>query len=482
MTMEYAPSDGTQIHYEDLGTGHAVLLLHAGIADHTMWDPQVPALLEAGFRVIRCDLRGFGGTEMGEADFAFRWDLVNLLSHVGVQNAHVVGCSIGGGAALDLVAERPDLVTSLTLIGSSVRNADDDDEETDRDMEAIEALADAGDHAAAAEREAVLWLVGRGRPVTDVDPALLDRVRTWVVPTYGVTGWQRSQQPDLEGLDYLKAITAPTLVVVGKHDLTTIHQATAVLAENIPQSRVVVIDGAAHLPSLERPERFNDVLLGFLKDVWVVAEAAPYGYGMRELPMFPLGMALVPHAILPLHIFEERYRAMTRHCLDGDREFGVVLIERGSEVGGGETRAGVGTLARIVESEELDDGRWVLISVGTHRIRVHKWLADAPYPRALVDDLPDHPIGAGPDLGDPLQRTVRRVAGLLTELGEQAPPITITLDVDPLVAAWQAAAVLPIGPLDLQRILEVENPLQRIQSIATAITDVEELLRLRLAT
>ena len=198
--------------------------------------------------------------------------------------------------------------------------------------------------------------------------------------------------------------------------------------------------------------------------------------------MFPLGMALVPHAILPLHIFEERYRVMTRHCLDGDGEFGVVLIERGSEVGGGETRAQVGTLARIVESQQLDDGRWVLIAVGKHRIEVREWLADTPYPTALVDDLPDHPIGAGPGVGDSLQRTVRRVAALLTELGEQAPPVTITLDVDPLVAAWQAAAVMPIGPLDLQRILEVEDPQQRIQSIATSIADVEELLRLRLAT
>ena len=84
--------------------------------------------------------------------------------------------------------------------------------------------------------------------------------------------------------------------------------------------------------------------------------------------MFPLHTVLFPGVALPLHVFEPRYRALTRHCLDGDGRFGVVLIERGSEVGGGDARLSVGTCARIVEAAELPDGRWVLMVLGVERV------------------------------------------------------------------------------------------------------------------
>src|SRR5438128_11540018 len=113
------------------------------------------------------------------------------------------------------------------------------------------------------------------------------------------------------------------------------------------------------------------------------------------MPMFPLGTVLFPHALLPLHVFEPRYRLMTERVLRGDREFGVVLIERGSEVGGGDVRFGTGTVARIVEAAELPDGRWVLVTIGTRRIRVLDWLAEEPYPRAEVSEIAETPAGPG---------------------------------------------------------------------------------------
>ena len=103
-------------------------------------------------------------------------------------------------------------------------------------------------------------------------------------------------------------------------------------------------------------------------------------------PMFPLGSVLVPSMVLPLHVFEPRYLALVKDCLAGDREFGVTLIERGSEVGGGDIRAMAGTMAEIVRSEEYDDGRWGLVAVGVRRIRVLGWRPDAPYPVAEVED------------------------------------------------------------------------------------------------
>ncbi len=117
------------------------------------------------------------------------------------------------------------------------------------------------------------------------------------------------------------------------------------------------------------------------------------------MPMFPLGTVLVPHAALPLHVFEARYRVLVFDCLRADREFGVVLIERGSEVGGADQRFDVATVARIVEAHELPDGRWYLLTVGTRRIDVVRWLPDDPYPVALVDDRPDPPWPAPPDPG-----------------------------------------------------------------------------------
>ncbi len=112
----------------------------------------------------------------------------------------------------------------------------------------------------------------------------------------------------------------------------------------------------------------------------------------RRLPMFPLGTVLFPHAVIPLHVFEPRYRALMRHCLDADRRFGVVLIERGSEVGGGDQRADVGTQGVISRAGELPDGRWVLEVVGEVPVVIEEWLPDDPYPVALVSDHP----GDGP--------------------------------------------------------------------------------------
>src|SRR5882724_11018467 len=125
----------------------------------------------------------------------------------------------------------------------------------------------------------------------------------------------------------------------------------------------------------------------------------------RCLPMFPLGTVLLPFAHLPLHIFEPRYRALVKDCLAGDGEFGVVLIERGHEVGGGDVRFGVGTVARILQTAELPDGRWLVDAVGTDRFRVTEWLPEDPYPQALVEPLDDEPFDAAPEAEAAERRT-----------------------------------------------------------------------------
>ena len=118
-----------------------------------------------------------------------------------------------------------------------------------------------------------------------------------------------------------------------------------------------------------------------------------------RLPMFPLGAVLFPHASMPLHVFEPRYRALMRDCLAGDHRFGVVLIARGSEVGGGDERTTLGTRGVITEAIELADGRWVLEVEGEARIAVTEWLPDDPYPVALVAE--HEPLRARTPCGAP---------------------------------------------------------------------------------
>lgn len=212
---------------------------------------------------------------------------------------------------------------------------------------------------------------------------------------------------------------------------------------------------------------------------------------MTVLPMFPLSSVLFPTMILPLHVFEPRYRALVHDCISHDpREFGVVLIERGSEVGGEDIRSDLGTVARILQAEELDDGRWVVAAVGVRRLRVRAWLSDDPYPRGEVDDWPDDAPDDGadgssdPDLAEQYARQVRllrRVLALKTELGEAAAPSTIELADDPAVGAMQIGAVGPFGPADQQRVLAAGTVGDRLAIISRLLQEEVEYLQQRMA-
>jgi uncharacterized protein len=204
----------------------------------------------------------------------------------------------------------------------------------------------------------------------------------------------------------------------------------------------------------------------------------------KPLPMFPLGTVLFPHAVLPLHIFEERYRALVETCLRGDGRFGVVLIERGYEVGGGDTRFDVGTVARIVEAARTPDGRYLLATVGTERFRIKKWLDDDPFPRAEIDVIgePKRVASDAAARRAEVQKLLGRVLAMSAELGERSAPVDAAqLDDDPVRASFEAAAVAPIGPLDAQRLLEVDDPKLRFDTLEALLVDTAEVLELRLA-
>jgi Lon protease-like protein len=197
--------------------------------------------------------------------------------------------------------------------------------------------------------------------------------------------------------------------------------------------------------------------------------------------MFPLGTVLFPHALLPLRVFEPRYRLMTERVLRGDGEFGVVLIERGSEVGGGDTRFDTGTVARIVRSQRLPDGGYFLATVGIRRIRVTRWLSDDPYPRADVVDV-EEPLPAARDDTAPRRRALAALAALddlcaiYRERDPRVPELPAIAD-DAEQASYELTALAPIGPLDAQRVLETAAAADRLALLAELLEDHARLLR-----
>jgi len=182
--------------------------------------------------------------------------------------------------------------------------------------------------------------------------------------------------------------------------------------------------------------------------------------------MFPLQHVLFPEALLPLHVFEERYRVLTRECLQSDSTFGVVLISRGSEVGGGDVRVDIGTTAVIDTASELADGRFVLVCRGTSRFKVVEWLPDDPYPMAMVETLEDD-AGADPESLARAETSVRRAWALLSELGADSA-------LDPAAAdagdAWTWCALAPIAELDQLRLLRIGDSNERL-ALLCELTD-----------
>jgi Lon protease-like protein len=183
--------------------------------------------------------------------------------------------------------------------------------------------------------------------------------------------------------------------------------------------------------------------------------------------MFPLSTVLFPGGALPLHVFETRYRGLLADCLAGDGEFGVVLIDRGPEVGGGDHRVDIGTVARITQVLGIDGGRSVIMARGTRRIRVERWLPDDPYPRAVVEDLPTpvgHDDGRAVGAAD---AAVSRLRSLLSELGDvPALPFDRQLQGTDEEVGWALCELVPLGPMDRQALLAAPSLAVRMERLA----------------
>jgi pimeloyl-ACP methyl ester carboxylesterase len=261
--------------YEDSGQGpgrqvgrHSapVVLVHGHSADLRLWDLQVPALVEAGYRVIRYDVRGHGRSTVAPTGYTwenYALDLRDLLYRLAVPRAHVVGLSMGGGIALQFALDFPERVSSLVLVDSTLPGFDYSPEYVGAIEELVTAVHVEGPRAAF-ER---LWLT---HPLFDGVrrfPERFELIRTMALDYAAADYLDETPYapPERQAVDRLAELRAPTLVIVGELDIPDFQIIAEVLAGNIAGARLQVVAGSGHIPPLEQPQAFNEALLQWLR-------------------------------------------------------------------------------------------------------------------------------------------------------------------------------------------------------------------------
>jgi 3-oxoadipate enol-lactonase len=256
------------IYTEVAGEGPALVLVHEGICDSRMWDGQWETYARS-FRVLRCDLRGFGRTPLEPGRFSNARDVIEALELNGFERIALVGVSLGGRVALEVAVARPELVTALVLVAPGLPGHDWS-KETVAGWEEEEAAWKAGDIDAAVEINLRMWVDGPRRKPEDVDPTVRERVAKMqrraieLQLPVGDDAEEELLVPDL--VQRLGEIDLPTLVLVGDEDMPDMHEIADQLEREIPGARRATIACTAHVPSLERPREFDELVLRFLEE------------------------------------------------------------------------------------------------------------------------------------------------------------------------------------------------------------------------
>jgi len=268
-TTGYVAIEGGKLYYEVAGVGHPFVLIHAGVADNHMWDDQFAAFAQR-YRVIRYDEREFGLTTSENVSYSNRQDLYDLLHHLGVEKAYLMGCSRGGQIAIDFTLEHPEMVDALIVVGGGVSGHED--KATDAEMAMfteMEAALNHKDFPALVDLEMRMWIDGPGQPETRVSPQMRQKTRAMIANNYAQ---HQTETPDARPLEppadkRLDEIHVPTLVIIGDLDVSDTQATMDYLAQQVAGAQKVVMPGTAHLPNMEQPERFNQIVLDFLGEV-----------------------------------------------------------------------------------------------------------------------------------------------------------------------------------------------------------------------
>ncbi|MBI1882247.1 MAG: alpha/beta hydrolase [Chloroflexi bacterium] len=266
----FAEVNGAKLYYEVMGEGHPLVLIHAGIADRRMWDDQFD-MFARHYRVIRYDVRGFGksrtieNTANASVLYSDHQDLYELLRFLDIDRIFVLGVSNGGRIATDFALAYPHMVTALIPVAAALGGYEYTDAATEqKDAECDEAFA-RGDIAQAVELNLQLWVDGPRRTATQVNPLVRERARTMLTDL--------CQQPEDIGeripleppaISRLAEIHIPTFIVIGDQDVPDMLTIADLLAQGISGAEKVVMSGVAHLPNMEKPDEFNQIVLNFL--------------------------------------------------------------------------------------------------------------------------------------------------------------------------------------------------------------------------
>ncbi|QBD83094.1 alpha/beta fold hydrolase [Ktedonosporobacter rubrisoli] len=254
------------LYYEVAGQGPALLLLHAGVADSRMWDEQFPSFAQH-YRALRYDLRGFGKSQYPAAPFANHADPAELLKHLGLAQAHIVAASWGGKIALDFALTHQEMVSSLILVAANIGGYEPPEDEV-RFGEQEEQLIASGDLEGATELNLRMWVDGPLRKPEQVNPRVRQRVYDMQYQAFinPVPDGAELLNIDPPANQRLSEIQVPTLIINGDLDTPGMLARAQHLATHIPKAQHVTIAGTAHLPSMEKPEEFLQIVMNFLRE------------------------------------------------------------------------------------------------------------------------------------------------------------------------------------------------------------------------
>lgn len=248
----------------ELGEGLPVVFLHAGVCDTRMWQRQMEAVAEAGWHAIAYDRRGYGETESADEPFSHLEDLEGLLDALDIHAAVFVGCSLGGGLAIDFALRNPGQVIGLVLIGTSVTGSPWSATEVESQIEAAEEDAyERGDLDMLNKVQAHEWLDGPRAQSGRVSGAARELFLDMNAKALSKPALNHQENPP-PAWDRVGEIGAPTLLMVGDQDFTALVDRHEHLSEEMPNAFAAVLEGVAHIPSIERPELVNSLLLQFL--------------------------------------------------------------------------------------------------------------------------------------------------------------------------------------------------------------------------
>jgi len=265
-----AASGSARLYFEVAGAGDPLVFIHAGVSDRRIWDSQFEFFAQR-FRVLRYDHRGYGKSETGAGPWMLHQDLDTVLGAAGIARAGLVGCSMGGTTAIDFTLSFPNRVTVLAVIGSGLSGWQWSPDIVQH-VGAMVALARDGDSDGARRLDARLWIDGPRRDPSAVDPAYRAAAHQIHAENFNLqrmlNPWQGLTPP---AVSRLSEIRSPTLITVSDGDVADLHRIAEKLAQEIVGSRLVTFPNAAHLPSIEHPDKFNRILLDFLSSTYTTS-------------------------------------------------------------------------------------------------------------------------------------------------------------------------------------------------------------------